>query len=205
MFWRQATNVKVLVDAAGRTLGFASEGSEYNDKCIVYNQSTDTVTTGDVVMVEGIDNWGTTEITVSTVDNVSSFTVDGTTYSFTDGGPITPTITEFTPIPINGRIQVFKDYNCTEYADGNEREVYVRINTNIAVGNSITIGTHTNPSGYVYVAAGETEGGELTGILWTDWYISTVVKGAITSGSVFMFRTNEVTIPTVVDAQVIFE
>lgn len=95
MFWRQATNAKILVDAAGKALVYASAGSEVNNCCIAYRSDSDTVAVAEVVMVEGIDNWGATEITVSTADNVRSFTVDGTTYSFTDGAAITPAVTEW--------------------------------------------------------------------------------------------------------------
>ena len=97
MFWRQATNAKVFVDAYGRTLVFAAEGSETNDAVLVYNPSTGSVMVGEVEVIEGIENWGTTEITVTTVDSVITFTVDGTEYT-ADSSGVTPAVTEWVPI-----------------------------------------------------------------------------------------------------------
>ena len=52
---------------------------------------------GEVEVIEGIENWGTTEITVTTVDSVITFTVDGTEYT-ADSSGVTPAINEWVPI-----------------------------------------------------------------------------------------------------------
>ena len=122
MFWRQATNVKILVDANGETLVWAPTGSETGYGCLIYDSDSDTVTVGEVVTIEGIDDWGATEITVSTADNVRSFTVDGTTYSFSDGAAITPEVTEW-PVPIHYRLYDVEGNDDTYYLVDNDGRV----------------------------------------------------------------------------------
>ena len=50
-----------------------------------------------------------------------------------------------TPIPVSGDVQVFANAECSEYADGTQSKVYVRINTPWEIGGGWYVGDPSDP------------------------------------------------------------
>lgn len=75
-----------------------------------------------------------------------------------------------TPVPVLGQVQVFKNAECTQYADGTETDIYVRINVNVATDEQLIFGSMQD-EGSSCVIYGPTsnppQNGEIW--IWIDW------------------------------------
>ena len=109
------------------------------------------------------------------------------------------------PIEVQGRVQIFKDENCREYADGQSNVVWARVNVNIGVNGGFTIGSPADPGKCLVVHAPTTsEPSEPYNVqVWVD-FGSEDMQSSITAGSVIRVeQTAQYFIP-VDNPQVIF-
>jgi hypothetical protein len=76
------------------------------------------------------------------------------------------------PIAPVGRVQVFANPQCTEYADGQSDTVYVRLNQDFGIDDGITWGTGPNDAeNFLFIATAITEEPDVPYQinLWIDW------------------------------------
>lgn len=86
-------------------------------------------------------------------------------------GEWSPALTLFEPIEPLGKLQVFKDQNCTEYADGTENAVYVRVNQNFGFGDNEVwaLGGEQGKSAVVATPTDENPSDGYSIGIWWDW------------------------------------
>lgn len=167
-------------------------GGEWHAETAYYDQ-----------IVEASGAADSVSIGCTVADGVYTIKYGFNTYVMTEDS-LTPSVTEFAPIAVQGVVQVFNNYNCTKYFDGTTAECYVRINENIGLNGQRGWGSMSEPSSYLNIETPTTENPDdyYQVSAYID-YISQALRSPIVAGSILACRTQQSPIGTAV--QTIFE
>ena len=111
------------------------------------------------------------------------------------------------PIAPVGKVQVFANPQCTKYADGYCKDVWVRLNQGFGYNDSLTWGNNPQESGTrltISTPTDEFPEDEYGVYLWIDWGNAEEINEPFTSGQIVKcsFGYGE---PNLDNVQVIFE
>ena len=90
------------------------------------------------------------------------------------------------PLPVIGMVQVFANPECTEYADGQSNDVWIRLNQPFGYNDSHLWGNSQQPESHlsVYTPTDEFPQDGYGIVLWLGWYSGEEINGPFTAGQI---------------------
>lgn len=209
----------VVVNSASEPVYFY-DGDEGTQRCLVVNYPGDEEQYFSLDLASEhpeLTSWHSVECYESTAPgegmatlNIVNFGPDDNIFVITinedgeyrEGSALVPIAPEPAPIDVVGAAQVFNDPFCSQYADGSEEDVYLRVNRSFGYGDKKTWGSYqTMGSSLIIYTPTQGEPDSTYKVeVWIDWH-SGNVTGPIEAGTVIRCHSPY---PGVENPQVIF-